>query len=111
MSDEQIVLAARNWYRAREEALRLRAQRAEIVCEFEEAGDPADPAIGYGGSPPTPACWRGEEWDDDMKPLEEAKWCTGCLLRQTVHRAYMAANKRRGAALRALIYRLGRDAR
>lgn len=101
---DEVVRAAREWWIARVEALRLKALRDGHRCE--EAA-PSEPDVGWQGTPP---CWKSSEWTATKEPAYEASWCHPCIERQKVYVEFLAAKKRRGAALRSLVYRLGKDA-
>jgi hypothetical protein len=75
----------------REEALRLKAERASSRCLHEGAE--------------SPACWRA--WDyrrpATVEEAVRADWCEACVRSQAAHLDYRAAVCRRQAALRSLV--------
>lgn len=104
MNDGKVLAAVRRWGGARAEALRLRRERGSFLCVNE---DPGDRETGW---EPTPPCWKTREWSPAKEPEEDGDWCDRCRARQKVHRAYVAARKVAGAALRSLLYHLKKDA-
>ena len=104
MSDleSRVVEAAVAWECARQEALRLKQERAECICENEAK---AEPSVGYWGATP---CWRTYQQTapDDVEPLPRSQWCAPCVRRQAIHEQYRAAMQARGATMRSLHRRI-----
>lgn len=87
--DESVMQAVLAWGTARAEALRLRAERSALACEYEEWGDPSV------GDPGVAACWHGsgESITD---------WCETCQKRQPLHEQFLPAQVKMRTAFRTL---------
>lgn len=102
LSREQVADAAIAWERARQEANRLKSERASFRCEHESEAEYNE--HGYLTAEGVPACWR-QHWQDQQGrdcTMPVAEWCQPCRDRQVVHEAYSAVVRRRGGLMRSL---------
>lgn len=93
---DAVYSAGVRWIRARDERLRLKKTRNELLCDHERIREDKEGFEQRIGD----ACWKGHHeqngyggsvWVTNRQPGE---WCDSCKRRDEVHRQYIAARKR-----------------